>query len=200
MTPPVPSTDLPGVLSDSVAAHAISDVPVALFLSGGLDSAVVGYLSAEAGLDITAYTVAVPGTVHDEAADASETARVFGLRHKVIDASDAPDFDAFFDAADQPSIDGLNIYIVAGAAAREGFRVALSGIGADELFAGYTTFRRIPMLSAFNTMLPESVGRSILGRVGGNRSKAPGLVAAGRSFASLHEELRSVFPRLRWNH
>jgi hypothetical protein len=117
------------------------------------------------------------------------TARVFGLRHKVIDASDAPDFDAFFDAADQPSIDGLNIYIVAGAAAREGFRVALSGIGADELFAGYKTFRRIPMLSAFNMMVPGSVGRAILGRVGGDRSNS-GLVAAGRSFSSLHEELR----------
>ena len=114
---------------------------------------------------------------------------MFGLRHKVIDASDAPDFDAFFDAADQPSIDGLNTYIVAGVAAREGFRVALSGVGADELFAGYTTFRRIPMLSAFNTMRsgqcraprPQSGRRKPVQSTGPRRCRALLRLAACRT-------------------
>ena len=172
------------MLNDSVAAHAISDVPpIALFLSGGLDSAVLGYFATKAGVDITAYTVALPGLLHDEAADDEWTARVFGLRHKVIDASGAPDFDAFFDAADQPSIDGLNTYIVAGVAAREGFRSA-------EWDRSRRALRRLhhlqtdPDVERAQRRLPENARRRILSRVGGNRSKAPGLAGAGRSFAS----------------
>ena len=189
-----PAADLHAALRNSVAAHTISDVPVALFLSGGVDSAVVGALAVEAGLDVTAFTLAFPGSDVDEADDAVETARTLGLKHEVVEFRDvAPDFDGYFAATDQPSIDGMNTYLVSKAASDAGFRVALTGLGADELFCGYSSFRRVAALSVANRVLPKPVVTRALGMSRGNRAKAPGLAAAGGDFKGLNDELRSVF-------
>jgi asparagine synthase (glutamine-hydrolysing) len=192
--PGAPDMSLRATLLDSVVAHAVSDVPVAVFLSGGVDSAIIGALAVESGLDVTAFTVGFPGTELDESAEAAETARVLGLKHTIISFENfAPDFDGYFAATDQPTIDGLNTYLVSSAAAAAGFRVAMTGLGADELFCGYNLFRRIPALSALNALPSRAFRTRLFALSRGNRDKAPELAIAGRSSARLYDELRSVF-------
>jgi asparagine synthase (glutamine-hydrolysing) len=187
------SPDLRRVLLDSVAAHGVSDVPIALFLSGGVDSAILGALAVEAGLDLTAFTLGFPGADIDEIEEAAITAAALGLRHEIVDhAERQPDFDAYFTSIDQPSIDGLNTYLVSEAAARTGFRVALTGVGADELFGGYSTFRHIPLVWALNLLPSSALRRELLSRKG-NAAKSAQLIDAGCNIGRLHEEFRSVF-------
>jgi len=130
-------------LGRAVERQAIGDVPVGLFLSGGLDSGLLAALlrrsqsgpirSVSVGFD------GLPGAV-DESDLASLTARHLGLEHQALrigkPALDAA-FDGFLEAIDQPSIDGFNSFLVAAAARAQGMRVAFSGLGADELFGGY---------------------------------------------------------------
>jgi asparagine synthase (glutamine-hydrolysing) len=188
--------DLGATLLDSVTLHGVSDVPIALFLSGGVDSAIIGALAKKAGLSVTAFTLAFPGSDIDEAEDAALTARALGLPHQIVDYSgDSPDFEGYFSASDQPSIDGMNTYLISAAAAEAGFRVAMSGIGADELFAGYNSFRRVPALAAFNGIPSDAFRRSALARSNGNHGKALELVNAGCNFGRVYDELRSVFTR-----
>jgi asparagine synthase (glutamine-hydrolysing) len=137
-------------VTESVRAHLVSDVPVCVFLSAGIDSAVVAGLAAELGAAIEAVTVGFDefaGTPEDEVPAAAAIAAHYGLRH-VIRRVSAAEFEAdlprVLDAMDQPSIDGINTWFASKAAAERGFKVALSGIGGDEMFCGYSTFRRIP--------------------------------------------------------
>ncbi|MCP9852140.1 asparagine synthase (glutamine-hydrolyzing) [Synechococcus sp. HJ21-Hayes] len=130
-------------LQQAVTRQVIGDVPVGLFLSGGLDSGLLGALLREQhGGTIHSVSVGfrnLPGAV-DESNLAEATARQLHLSHTTLrigrpelEAS----FDGFLDAIDQPSIDGFNSFLVARAAAAGGMRVAFSGLGADELFGGY---------------------------------------------------------------
>jgi asparagine synthase (glutamine-hydrolysing) len=186
--------ELRNVLARSLQAHVRSDVPVGLFLSGGLDSATLAALGTELGLDLTAFTVGFPGMGIDESPDARESARTFGLYHSVLTVQDRdPDLDGYFGAADQPTVDGVNTYLVARSVSEAGLRVALSGLGADELFAGYSLYRRVPALALANRLLPAEVVRALLVRAGGNSAKAPLLAAAGPHLSALHDETRSVF-------
>lgn len=124
----------------SVRAHLIADVPVAVFLSSGVDSGAIASIAAGASgtSGVTALTVRDPDS--DESSAAAARARAFGLPHEVVDVP-LVDADALLDdaleALDQPSVDGVNSFVVARAAAQAGFRVALSGVGGDELFGGY---------------------------------------------------------------
>jgi asparagine synthase (glutamine-hydrolysing) len=144
-------------LRRAVARQVIGDVPVGLFLSGGLDSGLLAALLREQhGGTIHSVSVGfcnLPGAV-DESDLAEATARQLQLSHTTLrigrpelEAS----FDGFLDAIDQPSIDGFNSFLVARAAAAGGMRVAFSGLGADELFGGYGhmgTLRAGPLLRA----------------------------------------------------
>jgi asparagine synthase (glutamine-hydrolysing) len=139
-------------LLDSVRHHLVADVPVGIFLSGGVDSAALAALAAEQGARLHAVTLAFDeyrDTPSDETALAAAVAKRFGLRHEVARVTRA-DFeealDTFMAAMDQPSTDGLNAWLVARAAARAGLKVALSGLGGDELFGGYPSFRQLPRL------------------------------------------------------
>jgi asparagine synthase (glutamine-hydrolysing) len=192
--PPVHHRPLGEVLADTVAAHTTSDVPVAVFLSGGIDSTVIATLAASQGVDVTAFTVGFPGKPFDETEVANATAKALGVRHVVVDYSaSVPDFEAFFASMDQPSVDGLNTWIVCGAAAEAGFKVALSGLGADELFCGYSITHRVLALQALNTVVPSRLRAGLLARRGTNAVKASALGDAGRRLAPLYDELRSVF-------
>ena len=139
-------------LLDSVRHHLVADVPVGIFLSGGVDSAALAALAAELGSPPLAVTLGFDeyrGTPADETVLAAAIAKRYGLRHEIVrvrreDFEEA--LDAFMDAMDQPSTDGLNTWLVARAAARAGLKVALSGLGGDELFGGYPSFRQLPRL------------------------------------------------------
>jgi asparagine synthase (glutamine-hydrolysing) len=149
---PLEPGELRGVLLDSVRHHLVADVPVGIFLSAGIDSNIIAALAAELGTRPRTVTLAFKeyaGTNDDEAPLAEATARALKTEHVTV-RIDRDEFDAvlddFFDCMDQPSIDGLNTYLVSRAAAQQGLKVALSGLGGDELFGGYPSFRQIPRL------------------------------------------------------
>ena len=136
---------------DSVRHHLVADVPVAVFLSAGLDSGALLGTMAELGVrDTLAVTLSFAefkGDRHDEGPIAAEVARHYGARHvlRTVDRGEFErDLPAILDAMDLPSIDGINTWFVAKAAREAGIKVALSGLGADECFGGYPSFKDVP--------------------------------------------------------
>lgn len=140
-------------VEDSVAAHLVSDVPVAVFLSAGLDSGLIAALArrhqTEPPSTFTLSFSETAGTPFDEAPLAAEVARVLGTRH-VERRVGREDFKRWWPAAlaamDQPSIDGFNTYAVSRAAHEAGLKVVLSGLGGDEVFGSYPSFKDVPKL------------------------------------------------------
>jgi asparagine synthase (glutamine-hydrolysing) len=139
------------LLEDAVRAHLIADVPVGLFLSSGLDSGAIAALAARAQAGISSFTLTFPGTSDNEAAQASAVAKKCATRHREIPLEGnavVSRLDEALSALDQPTMDGINTYFVSWAAREAGLKVALSGLGGDELFAGYRTFIDTPRLAA----------------------------------------------------
>src|SRR5262249_15632359 len=137
-------------LAETVKYHLVADVPVGVFLSSGLDSTTIAALAAAQGGKLR--TVALgfeeyKGTEADETPLAEQFAHLCGATHQTVRVSRG-DFeverDHLFTAMDCPSIDGVNTFFVSLATKRAGLKVALSGVGGDELFAGYPSFREIP--------------------------------------------------------
>ncbi len=157
------------LLLESSRKQLMSDVPVALFLSGGVDSAVLGSLMQHAGADnITALTIGFEEKSFDETESSDRTAQLLGISRKVIRlpaAEMGEHLDHAFWAMDQPTVDGLNAYWISRAAAEAGFKVALSGQGGDELFGGYQSaawFDRFAHWANWLQPLPKSLGRAAL--------------------------------------
>lgn len=194
--PPVAPSELGPALRRSVERHLVSDVPVAVLLSGGLDSAVIAKLAAESGTKPVAITLS-PGGDIDETERAARTAKHYGLEHiveKVDEDTMLASIDDFFDAMDQPSIDGFNTFLVSAAIRRAGFKVALSGLGADELFGGYSSFRRIEATYRLRH-LPAPLLEKAMRRVGVNQNKVGRWVGHRSSRADLASISREVFSR-----
>ena len=153
------------VLFESVKFHFTADVPVGIFLSAGFDSTVITALASELpGQKLNTITVGFEecrGTVFDETGMAELVAKQYGTQHKTIWISKnafKAEYSAILSNMDQPSIDGLNNYFVSQAAAKIGLKVALTGLGGDEIFGTYKTFRYIPLvtkLSGFNQFVPQ---------------------------------------------
>src|SRR5213079_2752609 len=138
------------LLQDAVRAHLIADVPVGLFLSSGLDSGAIAALAAREHPGIQSFTLAFPGTEYDESELTRRVAAQCGTKHKevALEGSAVTErIDEVLRAMDQPTMDGVNTYFVSWAARKVGLKVALSGLGGDELFAGYPTFANTPRLS-----------------------------------------------------
>jgi asparagine synthase (glutamine-hydrolysing) len=139
-------------LRDSVRHHLVADVPVGAFLSSGIDSgALVGLMRDVGQRDIQTVTLAFEefrGRQDDEAPIAAEIATQYGTRHTtrfVTEREFRDDLPKILDAMDQPTIDGLNTWFVSKAARELGLKVAISGLGGDELFGGYPSFRDVPL-------------------------------------------------------
>ncbi len=149
--------DIRRALLDSVEHHFVSDVPVGVFLSGGIDSTALVALARTVGRhDLHTYSITFPGLAADEGALARRTAEHFGTRHEEwpLDATIGRDlFGQFLRSMDQPSIDGLNTFTVSKFAHDRGMKVVLSGLGGDELFGGYKSFREVPRLARWNRRL-----------------------------------------------
>lgn len=136
---------------DSVRAHLLADVEVGVFLSAGIDSgALLGLMREATGGKVKAITLAFAqyeGTPEDEAPLAAQVASLYGADHFVRSVGDAEfkaDLPLFLNAMDQPSIDGVNTWFVSKATREVGLKVALSGLGGDEIFGGYPSFSDIP--------------------------------------------------------
>jgi asparagine synthase (glutamine-hydrolysing) len=140
-------------LKDSVNAHMVSDVPVGAFLSGGFDSSTVVGLAMEVSSNpLETLTLAFDefkGKTIDELPIARKIASHLGVSHQCINMSMQEvenDIPRFLSAMDQPTIDGINTWSVSKAASKAGFKVVMSGLGGDELFGGYSSFREIPKI------------------------------------------------------
>lgn len=159
---------LRAAMLDSVRHHLVADVDVGVFLSAGIDSTVLAALAAEAGGRLRTVTLGFAeyrGTVHDETPAAESVAKLLGAEHSTIWVTRADFRNALEDLLqrmDQPTIDGVNSYFVARAAKEAGLKVALSGLGGDELFAGYSDFRDIPRMVRLVGHLPA---RDAIGKV-----------------------------------
>ncbi|MEY2565390.1 MAG: hypothetical protein QOH88_3583 [Verrucomicrobiota bacterium] len=160
---------LHGALRDSAQHHLMADVPVGIFLSAGLDSSTITGLVSDSHPDVRTVTLGFreyAGSAQDETTLAETVARQYGTNHQTIWIT-RRDFEGeaenIFKTMDRPSIDGINTYFVSLAAKRAGLKVALSGLGGDELFAGYPSFQDVPRIVRTAKMLRPlvSLGRGI---------------------------------------
>jgi asparagine synthase (glutamine-hydrolysing) len=145
-----------GLIDNAVEEHLLSDVPVASFLSGGIDSSVVTALAAQKLANkLQTYSVGFDLAEFDETAIAQEIADRYKTDHHRIQLSEEEVIAFVTEAVDKldlPSVDAINTYIVARAVAAHGVKVALSGLGGDELFGGYPSFRDVPRLQLLSTL------------------------------------------------
>jgi asparagine synthase (glutamine-hydrolysing) len=145
------------LLKTAVGSQLVSDVPVGIFLSGGIDSGLVARLAAEEQRDnLTLLTVGFEEEEFSEVKEAQQTARQIQIKHQVVHVPNA-DFKKILPEAlssvDQPTVDGMNTFVISRAAASVGLKVLLSGLGGDELFGGYTTFLKVPRLYRYHKLL-----------------------------------------------
>jgi asparagine synthase (glutamine-hydrolysing) len=138
------------LLAESAALHMVSDVPVGVFLSGGIDSSALVALVRRSGAVPRTFTVSCAGTPFDEGAYARAVAEAFETEHHelVLTEDDLLGrLPAALSSVDHPSGDGINTFVIASAVREAGVKVALSGLGGDELFGGYPSFRRLDWLA-----------------------------------------------------
>ena len=196
-------------LLDSVRHHLVADVPVGAFLSAGVDSSALVGLMREAGQqEIQTVTLAFDefrGTPNDETPEATKLAEFYATRHttRVVGESEfRSGLPAIIAAMDQPTIDGINVWFVSKAAHELGLKVAISGLGCDELFGGYSSFRDLPTWvrwMAAPSAIPflGQVLRRALRKMGaekwGLNPKAAGLVEFGGSYPGAYLLRRGLF-------
>lgn len=144
-------------LQEAVRLRMVSDVPLGAFLSGGIDSSAVASLMTEfPGEAVKTLSVIFEEKQFDESEYSSLVAKALGTEHHVIPLQES-DFLAALPhaiaAMDQPTVDGINTYIISRAARDLGLKVVLSGLGGDELFAGYDSFKMLPRLTSLEKRL-----------------------------------------------
>ncbi len=138
-------------LEETVRLHLVSDVPLGVFLSGGMDSSALVALMSRMDQRPKTFSVVFDENTFTEAPFSRAIAERFNTEHSEIRLSEQrliqllPDAIA---AIDQPTMDGINTFVVSRAVKNAGITVALSGLGGDELFAGYPSFRRAIKLSS----------------------------------------------------
>jgi len=192
-------------VEDSVTAHLVSDVPVAVFLSAGLDSGLIAALARrhlpEPPATFTLSFDVLAGTARDEAPLAAEVARALGTRHieRRVGRADFPGLwrDALA-AMDQPSIDGFNTFLVSRAAHEAGLKVVLSGLGGDEVFGSYPSFVDVPRLERTARRTARVPGLAAawpaLARLAApGRPKLAGLLRYGRTLSGAYFLRRGLF-------
>jgi asparagine synthase (glutamine-hydrolysing) len=178
MEPAEAAEALRAALVDSVRHHLVADVRVGAFLSGGVDSsALVGLMAEVHDAPICTVTLAFDDEALDESGLARRAAELYGTEHHEIPIRIEEVRERIADAVrslDQPSIDGINTFFVSEAATRAGLKVAVSGVGGDELFGGYTSFQRVPRIRrVFDTVAAIPGGGSALAAAAGLMGRLP---------------------------
>jgi asparagine synthase (glutamine-hydrolysing) len=140
-------------VTESIDHHLVSDVPIGVFLSAGIDSATITALATtRSGSPLQTITIlfdAFRDREFNESTDAAAFARTIGAPHMtrtVTREEFVADLPKIFDAMDQPTIDGVNTWFISKATAEQRLKVALSGVGGDELFGSYPSFARVPKI------------------------------------------------------
>jgi asparagine synthase (glutamine-hydrolysing) len=154
-----------GALEESMQRHLVSDVPVGIFLSGGIDSTAILALARQqlgAQAELRTFSIGFDDPEFDESAVARRTAEHFGALHtewRMSPQEGAAEIKNYLAAIDQPTIDGFNSWCISKLAKRSGIKVVLSGLGGDEWFAGYGSSTRIPQLRALHRFAPAPLKR-----------------------------------------
>jgi asparagine synthase (glutamine-hydrolysing) len=201
--------EIADALLESVRHHLVADVPVGAFLSAGVDSGALTGLMRDAGQDdIQTVTITFEefrGKHCDEAPLAESVARHYGTRHTtrlVTQREFMDDLPRILEAMDQPSVDGVNTWFVSKAARELGLKVAVSGLGGDELLGGYSTFLHLPRrvrILAVPACMPGSgrAFRRLMTRIAaiapGVHPKIAGLLELGGSYAGSYLLHRGLF-------
>lgn len=182
------------VLADSVRNQCIADVPLVIFLSGGLDSAAIAALAKRCSEEVLTFTVGnATSEAEDESMQARETAEILRSRHfeTIVDEEWVQsEWREWRLGSDRPSIDGLNTMLVSNAVKAAGNSVALSGLGADELFGGYWTFdevRRLRRLVGPMALIPRALRGVLVSQLAnlapaGRRARLVELFGHGTSY------------------
>ncbi len=191
-------------LESTITAHFVSDVPVGIFLSGGIDSTALVALASKVVKNTTlnTYSIAFEDPAWNEGDIAARVAKHFGTNHTeflVTPEIAKPLFAEFLNVVDQPTIDGFNTFCVSKMAQQAGEKVVLSGVGGDELFAGYKSFTALPKMhllaqkirllrpltnffqAAFHKYLPSKLQRSL------------NFLSQPDSLDKAHQSLRGIF-------
>ena len=164
-----PAQNVRMLLEDAVAKHLVADVPVGVFLSSGLDSTALAALASRTQTGIHTFTVAFPDAKFSEAEMARRTAERLGTDHRELTISDqemVARLDEAVAAFDQPSMDGVNTYFVSWAARQAGLKVALSGLGSDEIFGGYESYKKtanVARAASFARFAPRPIRATFSG-------------------------------------
>ena len=177
------------VFEEGVGLHLASDVPLAVFLSGGVDSTAVANLAQRASrTPVHTFTLAFEEQELNEGPAARQIAQAIGTEHREVLLTE-PHFvehlEAALDSIDQPTFDGINSYFLSQAIRSAGFTVALAGTGGDELFGGYPTFRELPLIHRWSNRV-RFVPRDLL------------VAAARLGAAALQGRGKGVPPQTRW--
>ena len=190
-------------LEDTIRAHVVADVPVGAFLSGGLDSTVVvGLMTRVSGARLRTFSITFEEKAFSEADYAADTARHFGTDHHptlLTGTHVAADIENLLAALDQPTGDGINTYYASRAARAGGVTVALSGLGGDELFGGYPSFRDLPRIRRWLPLwraFPASLRAPLIARLqrgDTRRRKLADFLGHARDFQELNALQRRVF-------
>lgn len=186
----ISESELREVLVDAVGSQLVSDAPLGIFLSGGIDSSAVAALASAGSSDpVHTFTIGFDEDGLDESPFAEKVSEAIGSEHKCVTLREQ-DFlhqlpDAL-DSIDQPTFDAINTYFVSRAAREAGMTVALAGTGGDELFGGYPTFSELPKMLRGTKWIP---GRTFGGAI------RFGSKLVGSAFWSV---LRQSPPQTRW--
>ena len=181
------------LLEEACRFHLVADVEVGSFLSGGVDStAITALMTKISGQRINTFTIGFENNrgLKNELIEAAIAAHHIGTNHHEIILSGqnvADDFGGFIDAIDQPSIDGLNTYWVSKVTSKN-IKVALSGLGADEAFAGYDSFLMMKKASE----APPNIIDRFMGKL---YSIHQNRYTSKARFLALSPKLREVFFR-----
>ncbi len=210
---PIDERALKDVIADSVARHLVADVPLGVFLSGGIDSSAVAALAQRANQGpVHTFTLSFEEQQYNEGEFARAIARAIGTDHsdiRLTEAGFAAALETAIDTLDQPTFDGLNSYYVSKAVRDAGLTVALAGTGGDELFGGYPSFHAMPTLQEWarrTRLLPprlRNLGARAVSRVlaGSGRTtppqtrwaKLPEMVRAGEDITALYQLAYALF-------
>jgi asparagine synthase (glutamine-hydrolysing) len=198
-SPAAAQSRIAALLDDAVQSHLVSDVPVGVFLSGGLDSGALVSALSSAGIRPRTFTVALADADLDESRAAAGLAHHFKTDHTEIRLDEDDLVDELPDilaSIDHPSGDAVNTYAVSKAVSDRGLKVAMSGLGGDEIFAGYASFRRLGRLAgpaASFGRAPKAMRRAAASLV---RVAGAGSVTTEKAAAVLETEgsLADVWP------
>src|SRR5579864_2763283 len=147
------SSVLRPLLEEAVRSQLVSDVPIGVFLSGGIDSSALVSILSRGGVRPSTFSIVFRETDFSEAEHSRSVARAFHTDHHEITVSQDDALATIPDALrvmDLPSMDAINTYFVSRETRAAGVKVALSGLGGDEMFAGYSSFRTVPRMAGFD--------------------------------------------------